>query len=146
MGYYMRFLVTDSRKLDLPTIISGLAKKKDRKYRINPSGTDAGELYLGNELLGELEINRRGTDLADSELAELEEELEAVDGAAAARKVLKKARTIVALRVLWQGREVEPTMEMLDPVWDWFFETRDGLLQADGEGYYDADGLIIEIE
>ena len=59
---------------------------------------------------------------------------------------MKRAKVIVAIRVLWQEREVEPTMEMLDPVWDWFFETHDGLLQADGEGYYDKDELIITVE
>ena len=58
MGYYMRFLVTDAKKLDVPSISAGLATK-DPNYRVESSGADSGDLYLGKELLGELELIAR---------------------------------------------------------------------------------------
>ena len=58
--------------------------------------------------------------------------------------VLKNARRIVSVRVLVQDRESEETLAGIQPLWNWLFATRGGLLQADGEGYYDANGLILE--
>lgn len=34
----------------------------------------------------------------------------------------------------------------LDPLWVWLFQNRDGLLQADSEGYYDRRGIIFRME
>ena len=36
-------------------------------------------------------------------------------------------------------------LQRLQPLWDWLFLFRSGVLHADGEGYYDADDLIVEI-
>ena len=52
----------------------------------------------------------------------------------------------VAVRVLDQGREPEETLAKLDPLWQWLLANREGLLQAEGEGYYGATGLILQVE
>jgi hypothetical protein len=37
-------------------------------------------------------------------------------------------------------------LKAIDPLWRWLHANRRGLLQADGEGYYDAKGLVLELE
>ena len=58
---------------------------------------------------------------------------------------LTNATSIIAVRVLWQGREPEPTLEKLDALWNWLLSNRTGLMQADDEGYYDSSGLILSV-
>ncbi len=59
------------------------------------------------------------------------------------QRLLQEAQATVAVRVLSQGRETGATLEKIDPLWDWLFDEYRGLLQADGEGYYDANGQIL---
>jgi hypothetical protein len=46
--------------------------------------------------------------------------------------------------VLHQGRSNEETLGLLAPLWDWLTTSRRGLVQADGEGFYDQGELILE--
>jgi hypothetical protein len=66
------------------------------------------------------------------------------EGKTKVKRALEQAKAIVALQVLWQGCGTEETMEKLEPLWEWLFANRQGLLQADAEGYYDSSGLILE--
>lgn len=142
MGYYMRYIVTDDQPLLLSDIESGL-KSVDPDYAITDD-----ELHHGSELYGEIEINPRGGELCDEELGELEEFAKDSEGENKQRVIdaLRGAKAILALRVLWQGRDPEPSLEKLDPLWEWLLSNRQGLMQADDEGYYDATGLILEVE
>lgn len=142
MGYYMRYIVTDDRPLSIADLDAAL-KATDSAYEIKDGG-----LYHGADLYGEIEINLRGEELGDEELGELEEFAEDSDGEQKQRVLaaLRNAKSIVAVRVLWQGRDPEPTLEKPDPLWEWLFSNRQGLMQADGEGYYDASALIFEVE
>jgi len=87
-------------------------------------------------------------DLFEEELCELKESVEEARGARRADvlKILDEPKAIVAVEVLWQGRETEPTLQKIDPLWAWLFSHRKGLLQADGEGYYDRSGHILKVE
>ena len=58
--------------------------------------------------------------------------------------MLRRATAIVCLQVLWQGRDSEATFSKIDLLWQWLFLFRRGVMQADGEGFYDEDGLIVE--
>jgi hypothetical protein len=104
------------------------------------------DLYLRDGLSAEIEINEPGSGLFEDEIAEMLEFLKDAKGKSRKRveKVLKDARRIISVRVLGQDREAEDTLAGVDPLWKWLFSTRRGLLQADGEGYYDADDLIVE--
>jgi len=80
-------------------------------------------------------------------LAEMEEELsQAREGPSRAlvAQTLEGATAIVAIQVLWQGRSTDETLKRIQPVWDVLSANREGLLQADGEGFYDGSGLILE--
>lgn len=58
-------------------------------------------------------------------------------------EVLTRVREMIAVQVLFGGRDIESTLTRLDPLWEWLFAHRRGLLQADGEGFYDATGLVL---
>ena len=49
--------------------------------------------------------------------------------------VLGSTKRTVAVRV----GDHDDALDLLDSVWDWLFEHRSGLLQADGEGFYEDD-------
>jgi hypothetical protein len=152
MGYYMRYIVTDG-ELRLVEIEEAL-RGTDGAYRLHQhSGTQrqSADLYHGDELYGELEINRPGDGLFEDEIAELREMVEEreesdEDGRRRVVDLLTRATGMLAVRVLWQGRDAEPTLERLDPLWRWLHDRREGLLQADSEGYYDQDGLVLAVE
>lgn len=153
MGYYMRFLfASEDEPLTLDLVEGGL-KELDPGYALRRAAGAKGEqadLHHGDALYGELEINRAGSELFDEEREELMEAVAAEEEEPARQEVLsflERVQGAVVIRVLWQGRDVEPTLEQLDPLWGWLFERAEGLLQADGEGYYDAEGdLVLEVE
>ena len=94
----------------------------------------------------EIEINQPGEGLFEDEIKEMLEFLQEADGKKRERveKVLKSAKRIISVRVLGQGRDSGETLAGIEPLWKWLFLTRDGLLQADGEGYYDENDLVLE--
>jgi hypothetical protein len=148
MGYYMRFFDTSEKPLTIGDI-EGAMRDVDPAYRLEvpkPAKIPQADLYLGDGLYAEVEINQPGDGLFEDEIAEMLEFLEDAEGNARKQveKVLKAAKRIVSVRVLGQDRETEDTLAGIDPLWKWLFATRAGLLQADGEGYYDADDLILE--
>jgi len=150
MGYYMRFVVSDEKDISLSKINSGL-KQVDAAYSIefDDDADDAGDLTFNEDIYGALEINRPGDGLFDEEIVELKEFLEDSEGERKPEvlQVLNDAKAIVALQVLQQGRATdEETLVRIDPLWEWFYANYKGLMQADAEGYYDAIGLVIEVE
>jgi hypothetical protein len=149
MGYYMRYLVDDDKEVSLD-MIEAVLQRVDPRYSFAAKDVqkEQAELMLGAELYGELEINRRGSDLMDEELGELLEDVEDAqgDGLDRVKRLLQGCRFMVTARVLWQGREPEATLEKIDPLWEWLFSEYRGLMQADGEGYYDRNGQVLEVE
>jgi len=97
---------------------------------------------------GQIEVNRGGDGVFDGESEELKEFVENSEGAKRSDvlNVLGQAKAIVAIRVVYERRESEDTLVKIDPLWQWLFANRQGLLQAGGEGYYDSSGLILEVK
>ena len=60
--------------------------------------------------------------------------------------LLATAKAMVVVCVLSQGRQSEETLDRIAPLWDWLFKHYHGLLHADGEGYYDANGAVLAVE
>lgn len=149
MGYYMRFFDTSTQTLNLCDVNSAL-RQIDPAYRVEiVPETDAlqGELHYGDGLYGEIEINQPGDGLFDEEIQEQLESLEdTVDGdPTPVSETLRAARRSIVVRVLSQGRDSQDTLVRIDPLWLWLFESRSGLLQADGEGFYNSQGLVLEL-
>jgi len=109
---------------------------------------EVGDLMHYNEIYGQVEINRIGDDLFNEEIEELREFVEDAEGKDKKKvtKCLRKARCIVTVQVLFQYRDTETTLSKINTLWQWLFANRKGLLQADGEGYYDLNELILEVE
>jgi hypothetical protein len=148
MGYYMRFILTDETETRLSTLETAL-KEADSRYglaNIHTEPFEYAELTYAGELYGELEINRPPD---PEELDELREEVEESEASRTKKQavltVLGQATAVVAVRVLYQGRSPEATLEKLEPLWEWLFTHRRGLLHADAEGFYDAEGLVLEV-
>jgi hypothetical protein len=147
MGYYMRFITTDTNLIDLAKL-GEVLQNQDAKYRLEIQGKDA-TLHYDNEAYADLEINLPGDGLFEEEIAELLEFLEDTKGSKKKRvqAVLKDAKQIFATQVLFGGRDLELTFDRIDPIWVHLFDHHQGLLQADGEGYYDApEHLLLEMD
>jgi len=147
MGYYMRYIITDDREVNL-NILEMALKIVSPLFSIQRSKGESGELRFGNEVYGNLEINGLGDELFGSEVEELVEEVrEAETGEKqTVLDTLKAAKSIIAVQVLWGGRKTDETLGKLDPLWNWLLANRKGLVQADGEGYYEKRKLILRIE
>lgn len=146
MGYYMRFFQTDDSELTLSEIEAGL-KEKDLAFTIERDTPDSrmGHLMHQGDLYAEIELNPRGQELADEEIAEFRERLEGVTKESVEQvcKVLDTCRCILALRLLHHGFD---NLDRIDLIWDWLFLRKEGLMQADSEGFYDEDGLILSVK
>ncbi len=147
MGYYMRYIVADERPVavgDIRTAFAGAGAG----YEIEGEDGEATITHAG-QAIGEVTVNVPGDGLFDEELEELVEFAREGDDQSAAAgvvKVLRAARAIVAVRVLFGDREADRTLDLLAPIWTWLQVNREGLIQADGEGYYDGQELILALE
>jgi len=131
MSYFMRYISTDTAPITLAQLEQALQAVNSR-YRIVNN-----VLHLGDDVYGDLEINLPGDELFADEITELQE---TVSDTRSKQKrtvleTLQQATAIVAVQVLWQNREMETTLQGLDPLWTWLLAHRQGLLQVDGEGY-----------
>lgn len=153
MPYYMTFFVDHADKVDFGEIEDGL-RAEDPAYRIDvleryaTDPFDAADLYHDHEVYARIEINQPGDPLFHSEVQEFSEAVQYGGRGQTSRviKILRRARVIVRVHVLWRERDPELILRKLEPLWEWLFVFRSGVLHADGEGYYDADGLIVEFE
>lgn len=147
----MRFFSDHTSSIAFAEIEAAL-KADDSAYRIVELDRDAADLfdcadlYYGDDAYARIEINRPGERLFH---AEIQEHVEAVDydGEGQTARVidtLRNANAIIRVHVLWGGRDSDLTLSRLQPLWQWLFLVRSGVLQADSEGYYDEDDIIVE--
>ena len=142
MGYWMRFFDTKTPALTLKSLTSGL-RRLDRKF-----GLDSGQLTYDGVAFAQIEISQPGDGIFEEEVANFRACVEAMRGpknADAKAKVittLDSAKRTVVVRV----GDHDEALELLDIVWDWLFAHRAGLLQADGEGFYEDEELILAVK
>jgi len=146
MGYYMRYISADERPLSLAQIGEVLVAI-DPRYVIRPTDLDElVEVVYDDKLYGQIEINAPGDDLFEDDISAFMEML----GAPTSQEerlvtaTLTAATEIIAVEMFWEGTASEATFALFDPLWDWLFANRRGILQADTEGFYSADGLLVE--
>jgi hypothetical protein len=145
MSYYMRYFLTDGAPPSLLAIEAAL-QQQSAEFSIMVDATDdaVGDLYYGDDLYGEIEINQRGDPLCDEDIEDFEDELRKQDdpNRSTALEVLKKASGMVVVHVLRAGHDNPAHLNLL---WDWLFQTRAGLLQVDEEGFFDAHGRVVSL-
>jgi hypothetical protein len=149
MGYYMRYISADADRTT-PSILETALRPIDGSYEIQRDDDDTleGILIYKGDVYGQIYINRPDDDLFDAEIAELKESVENVESGRKGDVVdmLGRATELIVIQVLDQGRATsEETLLRIDPVWSWLFANRDGLMKADGEGYYNWSGLILDV-
>jgi hypothetical protein len=144
LGYYIRYIVADDAAVTMKEVRSAFAGEE---YAVEGDETEATIQYRGRRI-GHVTINNPGDGLFDEEREELVEVAQDGDGAARHRVVetLSSARVIVAVQVLFGDGDTSRTLDALSPLWSWLQANRQGLLQADGEGYYDNTGLILALD
>lgn len=143
MSFYIRFIQTSDDDITLTDIESAL-KLVNLGYAI----ADEVSLNFEGSLYGLIDITSRGDELFDEEIQEL---ADVVDDATGKQKkrvqaLLQIAMRIVSVQVMWQERETEETLERLDPLWHWLTSQHDGLVQVDGEGFFEGDACILQTE
>ncbi len=149
MRYFIRFIIDDDKEITLDAIEAGIKSiDPDFKFAGWDRECELAELFHGNELYGEMELMRLDPDDIDDEIVDLMEDVEtAVDGDKdEVIACLKNAKAMLVILVVLNGRVIEDTLDTISPVWNWLFDHYQGLLQADGEGYYDSDNLILKVE
>ena len=140
----MRYVVADERPVTLDDIQGALA---GADYVIDGEETEA-TINHGGYTVGHLTLNVPGDGLFDAERQELIDFAQDGTGRGKQRVLdtLRAARSIVAVQVLSGDGDTEHTLSAIDPLWHWLHHNRRGLLQADGEGYYDAKGHILNVK
>lgn len=147
MTYFMRFVYASGDPLTLDHVEKAL-QAEDSSYAIITDSADpqqSGDLMRGEDIYGEIELNASRDVVFREDIQELIDQLDGSEEIAvpAVRRHLEQATGMVVLRVSEEGHF---HAERLDVLWDWLFDTRGGLLQVDGEGYYDVDRLILPVE
>ena len=142
----MRYIVADERPVTLKDVQTALSQAGG-EYEIDGEETEATLSHRGHRV-GHLTLNAPGDGLFDAERDELVEFAAAGDGPGKTRvlETLRAAHGIVAVQVLFGDGDADRTLSAIDPLWRWLHANRHGLLQADAEGYYDAQELILELE
>jgi hypothetical protein len=138
MSYYLRFLLTDD-DITLATLEAAL-KSTDPAYAITEvhhEPLEHGLLTHKGDLYGNIEISRFGS-AEDEELEELREDVQESGS--------PKRKRPAVLQMLNEVKAMVVTLTKIDPLWEWLFANRTGMLQADGEGYYDRSGLVLKVE
>ena len=146
MSYHMRFFDLSPKPLTFAAIETAL-RVTDPGYRLDANGAVA-SLWLSDKALGEMEIHAPGDGAFErvvgervAALAASEDEYrEAVEAA------LHSSRQLIQIRLDVLEEDLDDSLEAIDPLWDWLFDSREGLLHAEGEGYYQDGEMLLEEE
>ncbi len=139
----MRFIQTSGPEITLENIEAAL-KETDPAYSLR----DGGNLFVGDSVYAQLTVHRPGDKRLDAEIQELRGQIRPSrsKGRQQVLDALDTAQAVLSVQAQFQDRTVDETLEKVDPLWRWLFSTREGLVQADGEGYYSKTRLLLKVE
>jgi hypothetical protein len=145
MGYYLRYIVVEGPPPTLADIAAGLMPlHPDYSLVIEE---DLATLTYQDTPIAQLEVSRPGDELFEDERNELLEALStAGSGTSEVESALQKSTGTIAAQLLAGGDDPAMVMQWIEPVWGWMFANHPGLLQVDGEGYYNGGGLVLKTD
>ncbi len=145
MAHYLRYLVSDPRGLSWTELDEAL-RAFDAAYRIEQEGSER-RLCYGDGVFGRMTLAQRGDPFFAEEFDDLQAAMEHIplQDRKTVRQVMQHTQALIVLRVVWENRDTESTLERIQPLWDWLLAHRTGLLQVDTEGYYGPSGLILVV-
>jgi hypothetical protein len=134
MSYYVRYFA------ETPVAIKALGaalKSMAPEYKI-----DGGDLMRGADVLAEVGIDSAGSDLFVEELGGKLAEVEQLAGQAAqwVGGRLRNTQSIIAVRI-----DPAVNWDLLAPLWAAMTSMSTGLMQVDGQGFYDGANLILPV-
>jgi hypothetical protein len=151
MSFLMHFFFTDYGDFDWDGLREGL-QTLDPQYDVVGASPNVGLRY-GSGLYGRMEfisvINRKW-------IVELRDEMEHTyahfrEGRLEddfdweqVKAILNNAQAVLEIKVVWQGRQPEDTLQRIDPIWSWLFCHRSGAVY-DVDGWHNKEGRIIPI-
>lgn len=152
----MRYVTTSAVEPTLEGLAEAIGTCDD-KYRLEERQGAAevmANLHYGGRRIGTLAIHSLGDDYFEDEVEGLRDALDAAveeddsleDDAERVRVLLDGAQSMVVLQVVFGRQDPEEVLALIDPLWQVLFEDHPGMLQADGEGWHDQDGAVLEIE
>ena len=126
MGYYMRYIVADEQPVSLEDIGKAFAKA-GVEYDVDGDETEVTITYQGRPI-GHVTLNVPGDGLFEEERDELIEFAEEGNEPQKRRviDVLRAAREIVAVQVLFGNGDTGWTLDRLSPLWTWLQSNRQG--------------------
>lgn len=145
MGYYFRYLTQTTNNLRISNMEDKL-KELDSHYQLEYAQIDnTADLLYQDKLIAHIEINHSDEDIFQDDIEELSDTIGTPQNTIEQNILnqIRAANTLIAIEAIWQGTNREATLDKLDPLWKWLFQHYPGVLQADGEGFYTADGLIM---
>lgn len=146
--YTLRFLGTDARPLDFASL-SAAVQRVDPRFRLvaNPAAvTREARLMLGRQALASLSLGPRAR--FTEQLEDLAERVREQAGRAGEGVLqrLSEVKWVLLVEMLGGGIDAEATLDRLDPLVSWVMAERAGLLQVDGEGFYDTGGPLLALD
>lgn len=161
MGYYVRAFCTAAAPPPIGPVLEfacalGSSVSLDPEVGVppldDPRWSQVGIVYKAGKLPILLELSRRGDgpdgDVADEEIEEFIEFLEDFPKSTNRRRVedhLGQTRFVVAAQLATSDID-DDGYNALGNVLSYFVEHSGGMIQADGEGFYDGDTLIVALD
>ncbi len=135
----MRFFDTSQQGLELEEL---------RPIFTHPAKLSVqGDLLLNEYPIAMISIEDKGDSLFEDEIEEFQELLDD-EPSPAAREVefiLDKCERIVIVQLLTSQDSLEESLQRIDLLWNHLTANRTGLVQVDGEGFYSAERLLLEM-
>ena len=125
-----------------------LERIKDMLKAVDPAfKIDGGEVIRDGEVLGELEINRPGSDMFADEISGMLARLERTSAPATPAVVgrIQAAQAVLGFQVIDGARTPDATMQLLGPLWSVLQSLASGLWQIEGQGFYEAGQLVVPL-
>ncbi len=134
MSYYVRFFAESP--ITLKALSTGI-KSINPQYKV-----DGGDLMAGTDVLAEITVDSAGSDLFDEELNARLGAVQQIGGDVAqwVSGRLRGAKSIVAIKV-----DPAVNWDLLAPLWTTLANMATGLMQVDGQGFYDGANLVLRM-
>ncbi len=139
MPFFMRFFDTSQQGLELEEL---------RPIFTQPAKLSVeGDLHLNDIPIAMISIEDKGDSLFEEDIEEFQELLED-EPSAVAREVeiiLDKCQRIVVVQLFTSQGSLEDSLQRIDLLWNHLTASRTGLVQVDGEGFYNSERLILDL-
>ena len=154
MGYYMRVFCTSETIPTLAEVESEVKKvvagarfeTDDSRHEVPWEGFEYHYNPSNQPILVELNVNDAPDSMAAEEIEEFIGEMEDVDDGPDKAQVtahLGQTRFVICCQLL--GDITEEGFEANDALFEFFVQKYGGMIQADGEGFYGAEGLLVDL-